>query len=409
MVHLRLVDTSEPDAPPALAQPSVESLDCTVGSVVQPLPTLTPLSRGQDAFQLLMANPHAALLAVIDQGRVVGAVDRVAMLSQFARPLQRDVYERRPVTLIMDPDPLLADADLPVDGVVERILHEKPDAIASGLVVIKDGFYLGVAGTLDVVRRSAELARLRAGELEIARAAAEEASRAKSRFLANMSHELRTPLNAVIGFSDVIARQMLGPIGTARYAEYANDIRSGGELLLRLINEILDLAKVGEGRMVLAEEDIDLAETVARCLRLMAGNAAAQQLGLTARLPLEPVRLRADPVKLQQMLLNLLGNACKFTKPGGSVTITAERRAGMLWIEVADTGIGIPQAELERVLEPFTQVENEMTRRHAGTGLGLPLTRELARLHGGDMVIASEPGRGTRATITLPGWRVSQA
>ena len=257
------------------------------------------------------------------------------------------------------------------------------------------------ANLADIGRQKEELAE--------ARDAALEASRTKSDFLANMSHELRTPLNAVIGFSELMQKQMLGPIGTARYVEYAGDINTSGRHLLDLINDILDLSKAEAGRLDLRNDKFDFAELVDSCLPMVRGRAAAAGVALETRLPETPVVLDADGRRLKQVLLNLLANAIKFTPEGGRVVLSAGRVPDGFAISVADTGIGIAEADLARVMEPFGQAQDPRARDKEGTGLGLPLAKHLVELHQGTLALASEYGRGTTVTATLPISRVIEA
>jgi signal transduction histidine kinase len=206
-----------------------------------------------------------------------------------------------------------------------------------------------------------------------ARKAAERANQTKSEFLANMSHELRTPLNAVIGFSEMIHGAVIGPIDD-RYREYALDILLSGRHLLTIINDILDMAKAEAKQLRLYQEKVDLRDIACTCVKLVQNSAEGENITVE-NLILEPLLCTADPLRLRQVLLNLLSNAIKFTPPGGSVRISACRYPdGAIDLTVVDTGIGMTTAELEKALEPFAQVDSVLSRRHSGTGLGLPLT-----------------------------------
>jgi two-component system cell cycle sensor histidine kinase PleC len=243
-------------------------------------------------------------------------------------------------------------------------------------------------------------------ELDGARLAAEESSRVKSQFMANMSHELRTPLNAIIGFSEVIRDALVGPIA-ARYQDYARDIHSSGRHLLSLINDVLDLSKIELGRLELHEEPIDLTKLVDDCRRFVAERAKAGDLTLAIELPAELPALRADELRLKQVVLNLLSNAVKFTPPGGHITVEVCPTAdGGIALAVADTGIGMRPDEIPTALEPFRQIDSALNRRYEGTGLGLPLARTLTELHDGTLTITSTPRQGTIVVLTLPAERV---
>jgi two-component system, cell cycle sensor histidine kinase PleC len=242
--------------------------------------------------------------------------------------------------------------------------------------------------------------------LESACLAAEESSRVKSEFVANMSHELRTPLNAIIGFSEIIRDGRMGPV-SARYQDYAQDIHGSGAHLLRLINDVLDLAKVESGRLELSEEPLDLEKVIEDCTRLVADRAAAAGLAMATDIPPDLPTLRGDELRLKQILLNLLSNAVKFTPTGGRVLLSAEVRPGHgIHLSVIDNGIGMDPHEIPLALQPFRQIDGTLARRFEGTGLGLPLARRLTELHGGVLDISSSKERGTIATVKLPASRV---
>jgi PAS domain S-box-containing protein len=255
--------------------------------------------------------------------------------------------------------------------------------------------YRGTGTNVTVEVRAAEALRQ-------AKEASDDANRAKSEFLANISHELRTPLNAILGFSAIAKDQLLGH-APEKYAEYAADIFNSGNLLLALINDILDLSKIEAGRMVLDEELVDINEIIEASIRLIQQNADAARLNLFTDLADNLPLLHADQRKLTQLILNLLSNSVKFTPREGSISVAASRDLrGNLIVLIRDTGIGIPPDKIATVLEPFGQIQNSMTRAHAGTGLGLPLAKALTELHGGTLTLKSELGRGTDVVITLP-------
>ena len=237
--------------------------------------------------------------------------------------------------------------------------------------------------------------------------AADAANTAKSLFLANMSHELRTPLNAILGFSEIIAA---GSFGNAfeRYRQYGHDIHVSGEHLLHLINDLLDQSRIEIGQLTLQDEVFDVAGLVEECRQVVACRADSGAVALSAFVAPRLPRLRADRVRIKQVLLNLLSNAVKFTRPGGSVRVTARRTAdGGLALAVADSGIGMRPEDIPAAFEPFRQVDNSLTRNYEGAGLGLSLARALAQMHGGRLEITSEVDKGTIATLWLPPARLA--
>lgn len=255
--------------------------------------------------------------------------------------------------------------------------------------------------------RFQRIARLKEIQLQKARDEAIAASRVKSKFLAVMSHELRTPLNAVIGFSDMLAAETLGPLGNQKYREYAKDIKQSGTHLLHIINDLLEVSRVEAEQVELDEQQIMVMELVERCLRII--DERARRSGVTLRsevgaaLPL----MLGDEMRIQQVLLNLLQNAVNFTPPGGSVSVAADiTAAGEFRLSVTDSGIGIAEEDRERIFEPFVQVASHLTRQHGGAGLGLSIVRSIVALHGGRLVVAGELGQGTTFEILFPKSRV---
>jgi len=244
--------------------------------------------------------------------------------------------------------------------------------------------------------------------VSLARADAEKANRAKSDFLASMSHELRTPLNAIIGFSDIMRRQIFGPISNTTYKEYAEDIHSSGTHLLALVNDILDLSKAEAGQMVANEDDVDMNRILAQALQMLRGQAEALDITLSVSNNCRTVGLRADPRFMIQILLNLVTNSIHFIDGKGRVDVdaTLDPASGEYVLTVADNGIGMEPHEIPLALARFGQVGTGRRRNTTGTGLGLSLVRHMVELHGGSIRIDSARGVGTTVEIRLPASRV---
>jgi signal transduction histidine kinase len=242
----------------------------------------------------------------------------------------------------------------------------------------------------------------RANRLMAERQSARNESRSKSALLAYTSHELRTPLNAVIGFSELLLEEHFGRL-SAKQKDYLESIRDSGQHLNALLSDILDLSQLDAGKIELHPETVDLAALVGACLKLVTTRARTGGVALRSDIGRALPPVEVDPLRLKQVVINLLTNAVKFTPSGGNVVIGASRmRGGGIALSVRDTGIGIPKSEMSRIFRPFHRVDNPTTRSREGIGLGLPLTRRLVEMHGGKLRIESTEGIGTEATVLLP-------
>ncbi|MEX0956190.1 MAG: HAMP domain-containing sensor histidine kinase [Rhizobiaceae bacterium] len=303
---------------------------------------------------------------------------------------------------------------------VSARFHMPVEVLMVGLLVASLPFFTYVAGHLhqsalmllsfrsekDALIAELETAKAMSDE---ARRRAEEANLAKSRFLASMSHELRTPLNAILGFSEVMANEVLGKIDNETYRDYANDIHDSGQHLLNLINEILDLSRIEAGRYQLNEEPILLTDVVEECCHMLEIKARKKDIRLIEQFEPSMPRVFADERSIRQMTLNLLSNAIKFTSTGGEIKVRVGwTMGGGQYIAVKDNGPGIAPEEISIVLSAFGQGSIAIKSAEQGTGLGLPIVQGLARMHGGDLQLKSKLREGTEAIIVLPASRVME-
>jgi signal transduction histidine kinase len=283
--------------------------------------------------------------------------------------------------------------------------------VSQGLVVALVDRYLVMRAQGEALRLRNYIAELEttqqalektSADLTTALDAAEAASKSKSAFLASMSHELRTPLNAILGFSEVVQLETFGPLGSGRYKEYLGHIHHSGAHLLSLINDVLDMSRLDAGHTDLQEAVFDPAELIAESLQMVTGQAHQARIALSTDIGRGLPWLKADQRRIKQILINLLSNALKFTPAGGHVQVSARLTEAGLALAVADSGIGIAREDIPKALERFGQVDSRLERKYEGTGLGLPLCKQLAELHGGVLVLESAVGTGTTVTVTLP-------
>lgn len=370
-----------------------------IAHYVEPVPPDMP---GAAAIELFNRDPGLSAMPVLDRGKVVGILTRQKVFLNFSRQFGHAVFARRPVSRLMIQNPLVVDARTTLDNLRHRVIHEAPTALEDGFVIISGNQYLGIGTSLGILRLGMAQTETRARELAEAKHAAEHANAAKSRFLANMSHELRTPLNAIIGFSEMMASEAFGPQISDRYKEYAQDINASGRLLLDIINDILDMSKIESGYFSMKLETVRLEKIIEHTVKLVDGRATRKGISIVTGLPEEIPAVRADIRATRQILINLLSNAVKFSGEGAVISIRARVAGKRLTLAIADQGNGIPADMLDRIVEPFVQVENELTRKEQGTGLGLPIVASLAKRMQTVFRLESEEGRGTTAYLTIP-------
>ena len=320
------------------------------------------------------------------------------------------------LTLVPDPIVIVPNDSVMAPGwLAVTVAAVMAMVVILGMVAAITDYHLASRAVQEAERLRAHVAELQVTKQELqatadnltrALDAAAAASQAKSQFLATMSHELRTPLNAIIGFSELLKGELFGPIGDPRYKGYVNDVHRSGKHLLALVNDVLDLTKIDAGALALQEDQIDIGDTLTGALRMVESQAENGGVILEREVARDLPILRADERRIRQILLNLLSNAVKFTPRGGSVRLIAYADEREFVIQVADTGIGMAKEDIPRALERFGQIDGDLNRKYEGTGLGLPLTKRLAELHGGRLEIESELCVGTKITVAFPAERL---
>jgi len=375
-----LVSIPEEEVEPAVA----DFLD----TVAHALPVMFNAKDRQSRY-LFMNRYQAELYGVSTNAALGRRADDLlgAEYGAYTRAIDREVIQSGKATGFFE------ESYAGADGVLRHWLTSKvPLTSGSGAV-------WGVATVaIDITARR----HLEQG-LREAKEQAEVGNRARAGFLAAMSHELRTPLNAIIGFAEIIQQEVLGPITPAEYHDYAGHVLRSGQHLLSLINDVLDFARLESSSLRLNCMPVDVAALLRATLEPLTATAAEAGVCLGIELKTDRLVIQADEQRLRQVLLNVAGNAVKFTRTGGKVTVVLEALAdGAALIAVTDSGIGIDEGQMEHVFEPFWQADSGLDRVREGAGIGLPLARQLVALHGGRLELQSRAGEGTRVTITLP-------
>jgi signal transduction histidine kinase len=373
------------------------------------------------------------ILIVDDEVDLAESLAEILEIRGYSVRLAHSAAEARACMDQFEPDVALLDIRLGNDNGVELLSFlkaRKPDLMCvmitgyaeteSAIVALRTGAYdylnkpLHPSEIFAVLDRCFEKYRLRKENREAfetvrsAKEAAESANRAKTEFLATMSHELRTPLNAIIGFAELFERQALGPIGTDKYVDYATDIKDSGRHLLDIISDIIDMARADIGELELQEETFPVGRAVQAVLRIAQSRADEAALELNVEGADIACSMRGDERKFKQIPINLLLNAVKFTPAKGQVSLRVRMDGdGDLAIMVEDTGIGIEADDIQRALQPFSQIDSRLSRSYEGAGLGLPLAAAFTELHGGSLRLESNPGEGTTVRVTFPATRIS--
>lgn len=372
------------------------------------------LRRSEARYRSLMEQAGDAILLADPLGNIIEVNQRATELFGYSKeefitlhfsalhsPEKLDLYRSYFQEILEKGSGAYPDIEiLRKDGVVV------PADLSSSIIdwggrVISQGIFRDVSERKEAERQlQASYEQLALSNLQL-----ERASRLKDEFLANMSHELRTPLNAVLGMSQALEEEVLGPL-TPKQKKAVSTINSSGRHLLTLINDILDLSKIEAGKLELDLAPTHLQEMCQLSLQFVKQQAFKKQITLTAQLPPQTIYFQGDERRLRQALINLLNNAVKFTPDGGQVSLTAalnlEVNPPSLDFEVRDTGIGISQADQRKLFQAFTQIDSKLSRHYEGTGLGLALVKHLTELHGGRVGLTSEPGQGSRFTVSIP-------
>ncbi len=375
--------------------------------LIQSIAPITPETLGQDVYDRFQAEPDTLAIAVVDEeGRPVGLVERNAFFVAMAAHYGRALYALRPISLLMNAAPLVAEGDTPVAEFCGDVLADRSSEVMKGFVVVSGGRYAGVGSTLALLQATSAANRAHAEEmtrladtLNQAKLEAQSALTAKSQFLAVMSHEIRTPLNGVLAIADILQRRL----GDPALKPYVATIQDSGQTLLRLLTDALDFSRADAGQLELAEDSFHLPGLLDDLSALWTARAELKGLSLDFRYDgaLDQWAL-GDAVRIKQVFNNLIGNALKFTRQGGVLVRLAARRSDVHVLiegEVRDSGVGIPADRLGAIFQPFSQTEAGV--REGGAGLGLSICRQLVEQMGGAIGVESDSG-GTAFRFEFP-------
>ena len=378
-----------------------------LASLAIPTPPVPPGASGAEVYNRFQQEPDLIAIAVVDEaGRPVGIIDRISFTLCMAAEYGRALYAQRPISLLMNASPLIANGSTPAADFSNEALADRPSELMQGFIVVQDGVYVGVGSLLSLLQatnaancaHAEEMTRL-AERLTVAKTEAQAALTAKSQFLAVMSHEIRTPLNGVLAIADILDRKLT----QSELKPFVHTIIESGETLLRLLTDALDISRAEFGQLDLAEDGFELAGILDDLDNLW--RSRAEQKGLTLALSYRgPTGLWAlgDAIRLKQVFNNLIGNALKFTDTGlVEVSLTADAKHGHITLtgEVCDSGMGIPEDRLASIFTPFAQTE--AGRAHGGAGLGLSICREIIARMGGEIAASNNDARGSTIRFSI--------
>jgi len=366
----------------------------------------------EQRFRGMFENSVSGIYQIAPEGRFISANPAMAEILGYRSAAEMMENMKDIASIYVNPEDRKA--------FVDKLLFEGRVSGIETEVMRKDGHKIWIMENARVVRNERGSVEYFEGSIwdvterkeaeaamNNARLQAEISSRTRMEFLANMSHELRTPLNAVIGFSEIIKDEVMGPLGVPVYKEYAQDIYDSGNYLLKVISEILEVSKIETGNRELAVTNFKLAKALKSCMIIMATRIEQAKVDVHLDISDDLPELMAEELGIKQVMLNLIGNAIKFTPEGGRVDVTAAvQENGELYIDVKDTGIGMTKDEIKKAMQPFGKVDTAFSSMKAGTGLGLTIVDSLVSLHGGRLEITSESGKGTLVRVVLPAFRV---
>jgi len=382
----------------------------TVRTLLQNAPVLDPGITGSEVYDLFSEDSDLLVCAVVEEGRPIGLVARNAFFLRMADTHGRALFAKRPVTYVMDKDPLVVDSNHLLSQLSRHIVTDRISALFDGFIITENGRYAGVGTGVGLMRmiqseseeRNRKLVAL-AEQLGQARLEAMSANKIKSEFVATMSHEIRTPLSGMMGLTQLLQETGLND----EQSKLADSIQSAGDVMLALLNDVLDLSKIEAGKMKLRAVDFTLDDLAQSASELWRGRAQSKGLGFTVRTEGgEAGALMGDPVRLKQILFNLIGNAIKFTDQGAvevvlTLTPLTPTRV-ILHGEVTDTGCGVPQSARDTLFKSFMQAEPEAREAASGTGLGLAICKQLIEMMDGRIAYDPHVETGARFWFELP-------